>query len=107
MTRPSRGASSVRIRAGVSVLTSSSTLSWRRRTAAGASRRAQHVHVIDRVRSRRHARDQGRRLQVRAGAALAAGADVLRDQARQPGALGEGHDRDQPGLRHQPVLDGL
>ena len=33
----------------------------------------QHVHVIDRIRARRHARDQGRDLQVRVDAASAAG----------------------------------
>jgi hypothetical protein len=61
----------------------------------------QHVHVIDAVRARGHARDQGRHLQVRVDAALLAGTDVLRDQARQPGAPGERHHRDQPGVRHE------
>jgi hypothetical protein len=61
----------------------------------------QHVHVLDRVRADRHARDRARHLQVRVDAALAARADVLRDQFLQPGALSQGHHRDQPGVRHE------
>lgn len=33
--------------------------------------------------------------------ALPAGADVLRDQVGQPGALGKGHDRGQARVRHE------
>src|SRR5207249_4865354 len=33
--------------------------------------------------------------------ALAGGIDVLRDQLAEPGALGQRHDRDQPGMRHE------
>ena len=44
----------------------------------------QHVHVIDAVRARRHARDQGRHLQARVHPALAGRADVLRDQLGRP-----------------------
>lgn len=60
-----------------------------------------HAHVIDAVRARRHARDQAADLQARVRPAVPAGADVLGDQVVQPGALGEGHDGDQPGVRHQ------
>jgi hypothetical protein len=61
----------------------------------------QHAHVIDAVRAGRHARDQARHFQVRVHPAGPAGADVLRDQVRQAGALGEDHHRDQPGVRHE------
>ena len=61
----------------------------------------QQVHVIDAVRAGRHARDQARDLQVRVDPARAAGPDVLRDQAAQPGPLRQGHHRDQPGPRHE------
>jgi hypothetical protein len=61
----------------------------------------QHVHVIDRVRARGHARDQGRHLQARVHPAIAGRADVLRDQLAEAGALREGHHRDQVGVRHQ------
>jgi hypothetical protein len=73
------------------------------RPAWRARRRAvpQHVHVIDAVRACGHARDEGRHLQLRIDAALAAGADMLRDEARQPGTPGERHHRDQPGVRHE------
>ena len=29
------------------------------------------------------------------------GADMLRDQVMQAGTLGQGHHRDQPGVRHE------
>ena len=61
----------------------------------------QQVHVLDAVRPGRHARDQARDLQVRVDAALPARPDVLRDQAAQAGAPGQGHHRDQPGVRHE------
>jgi hypothetical protein len=61
----------------------------------------QHVHVIDRVRARGHARGQGRHLQVRVHPALAGRADVLRDQLAEAGAPGEGHHRDQACVRHE------
>ncbi len=58
----------------------------------------QQVHVIDAVRACGHARDQARDLQLRVDAAL---------QARQPGPLSQGHDRDQPGPRHEVrVVEG-
>jgi hypothetical protein len=67
----------------------------------------QHVHVIDRIRARRHARDQARDLQVRVDTALAARPDVLRDQIAEPGAPGEGHHRDHAGMRHEiRVVEG-
>ena len=61
----------------------------------------QHVHVIDAVRARGHPGDQARDLQVRVDAALAGRRDVLRDQLAEPGALRQGHHRDQPGVRHE------
>ena len=61
----------------------------------------QQVHVIDAVRARRHPGDQARDLQVRVDAAFPARADVLRDQVAEPGALRQGHHRDQPGVRHE------
>jgi hypothetical protein len=61
----------------------------------------QQAHVIDAVRAGRHARDQARDFQARVHPALAAGADVLRDQVAQAGALREGHHRDQAGVRHE------
>jgi hypothetical protein len=78
----------------------------RRRGADAAEQRAhravpQHVHVIDAVRARGHARDQDRHLQVRVHPALAGRADVLRDQLAEAGALREGHHRDQAGVRHE------
>ena len=77
----------------------------RRRGADAAEQRAhravpQQVHVIDVVRPGRHPRDQARDLQVRVHPAFAR-ADMLRDQAAQPGALRQGHHRDQPGVRHE------
>ena len=53
----------------------------------------QQAHVIDGVGARGHARDQAADLQVRVHPALAARADVLREQFRQAGPLGEGHHR--------------
>jgi hypothetical protein len=66
----------------------------------------QQVHVIDTVRARRHACDQAGDFQVRVDAA-AAGVDVLRGQFAQAGALGEGHHRDQAGMRHEfRIIEG-
>ena len=61
----------------------------------------QQVHVIDAVRARGHPRDQARDLQVRVDPAFTARPDMRRNQARQPGALRQGHHRDQPGPRHE------
>ena len=61
----------------------------------------QQVHVIDGVRARRHPGDQARDLQVRVDPAFPARPDVLRDQIAEPGALRQGHHRDQPGVRHE------
>ena len=61
----------------------------------------QQVHVIDAVRARGHPGDQAPDFQVRIDAALAARRDVLRDQVAEPGALRQGHHRDQPGVRHE------
>jgi hypothetical protein len=61
----------------------------------------QQAHVVDRIRPGRHPGHQARHLQLRVDAALAARPDVLRDQIRQPGPLGQRHHRDQPGVRHQ------
>jgi hypothetical protein len=61
----------------------------------------QHVHVIDRIRARGHPSSQARDLQMRVDAALAARRDVLRDQVRQAGTLGERHHRHQAGVRHE------
>jgi hypothetical protein len=78
----------------------------RGRGADAAEQRAhravpQQVHVIDVVRAGGHPGDQARHLQVRVDSAVAARADVLRDQVAQPGALRQGHHRDQPGVRHE------
>ena len=61
----------------------------------------QQVHVIDAVRPGRHPSDQARDLQMRVHPAFAARPDMLRDQISQPGALRQGHHRDQPGPRHE------
>ena len=60
----------------------------------------QQVHVVDAVRARRHPRDQARDLRDGAGAAGPAGPHA-RQQFRQPGALGEGRQRGQAGVREQ------
>ena len=61
----------------------------------------QQAHVVDRVGARGHAGGQAGDLQARVRAAVAAGADVRRGQVVQPGALGEGDQRDQAGVRHE------
>ena len=44
---------------------------------------------------------------MRVDAAFPARLDVLRGKVAEPGALGEGHDRDQPGVRHEiRVIEG-
>jgi hypothetical protein len=84
----------------------------RGRRADAAEQRAHRAmpqgdHVIDAVRPGGHPGDQARHLQVCVDAAVAARPDVLRGQVRQPGALGEGHDRDQPGVRREiRVIEG-
>jgi hypothetical protein len=45
--------------------------------------------------------DQAQDFQLRVDTALATGPNVLRDKARQPGALGQGHHRHQVGVRHE------
>jgi hypothetical protein len=67
----------------------------------------QQVHALDAVRPRRHPRDQAPDLQLRVDPARAAGPDMLSDQAGQPGPLGQGHHRHQPGPRHEVrVIEG-
>jgi hypothetical protein len=61
----------------------------------------QQVHVVDRIGARGHARHQARHLHRGVHAALAARADVLRDQIAQPGTLRQAHHRHQAGLRHE------
>jgi hypothetical protein len=61
----------------------------------------QQVHVLDAVRPGGHARDQAAGLQVRVHPALAAGPDVLLEQFRQPGVLGQGHHGHQAAVRHE------
>ncbi len=61
----------------------------------------QQAHVIDAVGARGHARDQAADLRRRVHPALAARPDVLREQFRQAGALGEGHHRHQAAVRHE------
>ncbi len=68
---------------------------------AGHRAVAQQVHVIDAAGAGGHPRDQAADLQRRADPALAGGIDVPRDQLAEPGALGQRHDRDQPGMRHE------
>jgi hypothetical protein len=62
---------------------------------------AQQVHAVDRVSARGHPGDQATDLQVRVDAALAGDLDMAAGQAVQAGPLGQGHDRDQPGPRHE------
>jgi hypothetical protein len=62
---------------------------------------AQQAHVIDGVGADRHARDQAADLQVRVHPAPAARPDVLREQFRQAGALGQGHHGHQAAVRHE------
>ena len=61
----------------------------------------QHAHVIDAVRARRHARDQGRDLQARVLPHSPPGGRAPRQDRRQPRAPREGHHRDQAGVRHE------
>ena len=61
----------------------------------------QQVHVIDAVRPADHPGDQAGNLQLGVDPARAAGPDLLRDQLGEPGPLGQRHDRDQPGPRHE------
>jgi hypothetical protein len=62
---------------------------------------AQHVKVIDAVRSRDHAGHNRRDLEMRVGADPRGHLQVLGDQAGQVAFLGQAHHRDQPGARHQ------
>ncbi len=78
----------------------------RRRGADAAEQRAhravpQHVHVIDAVRARRHARDQGRTFRRAFTPQSPAGRTCSATSSPRPGALREGHHRDEPGVRHQ------
>ena len=61
----------------------------------------QQVHVIDRIGPGGHPGDQARDFHLSVDPALAARPDVLRDQLAEPGALRQGHYRDQAGVRHQ------
>jgi len=61
----------------------------------------QDVHVLDAVGPGDHPRDQGADLDVRVRTGRARDPDVLGDKITQAGSLGQGHDRDQPGTRHE------
>ena len=61
----------------------------------------QQAHVIDRIGPGGHARDQAADLGRRVHPALAARADVLREQFRQPAPLRQGHHGHQPAVRHE------
>ena len=62
---------------------------------------AQHVHVINGVRSGDHSRDQRRDLQVSVRTAGRLQRQVLGDQASQPSALRQSQGRGQSGARHE------
>jgi hypothetical protein len=61
----------------------------------------QHVHVIDAVGARSHPGDHAAGLQARVHPARRGDLDMRVDQGLQPGPLSQGHDRDQPGPRHE------
>jgi len=66
----------------------------------------QRRHVIDRVRSGHHARDQTRNLQMRVDAGGFADTDVLGDQQPEPGPLRELQNRRETGARHEvPIIE--
>ena len=62
---------------------------------------AQQRHVIDRVGTGNHARDQRGHLQPRVRALVARHTQMLPGQLLQPGLLGQAHHRHQPSRRHQ------
>src|SRR5665647_700566 len=61
----------------------------------------EQVHGVDGVRTGDHPRDQRRDLHAGVGPGRPRDPHVSSGQVVQPGPLGQGHDRDQPGARHQ------
>jgi len=76
---------------------------WRPDPAEQRIHRAvpQQVHILDAVRPADHPGDQAGNLQLGVDPARAAGPDLLRYQLGEPDPLGQRHDRDQPGPRHE------
>jgi hypothetical protein len=68
---------------------------------------AQQVHVVNRAGARGHPGDQAADLDVRVHPSLRRDRDMAADQGLQPGLLGQGHDRGQPGPGHEiRVVEG-
>ena len=62
---------------------------------------AQQIQVLDAVCPRGHPGHQAAHLHLRVHPARAGDPDMLPGQPAQACPLSQGHDRDQPGLRHQ------